>query len=97
MAEKKVKKQRREPFEIDKKAIARLEKRIETVREIRTQKAVKGGMAATGLESLGKSYHEALQKLELVRCYLIDTLSDSPDGNEKVLADPPDSRPTGRQ
>ncbi|MEE9401641.1 MAG: hypothetical protein V3V47_00430 [Desulfobacteria bacterium] len=74
---------RKPPFEIDKVAIARLRKRIETVREARTQEAVKGGMAATGLESLGKSYHEALQNLEKMRCYLTDILSPPPDGSDE--------------
>ena len=69
------KKPRKEPFEIDKAAIARLNKRIETVSETRTVNAVRNGVKATGLEALGTARVAALKSLSEVEKYLMDKIA----------------------
>jgi hypothetical protein len=72
------KKVKRPVAEIAEEKIEWLKKRIDAVREQRTQAAVRGGMNADGFEALAGSYQDAIDCLKTVQNYLSDILSPAP-------------------
>ena len=70
MPTKKDRKPRTSPLEIDKKAIERLKKRVETLRETQTQYEVRGNADPAVLAIIGKEFRDVNKALSVVLVYL---------------------------